>query len=330
MRVCLVYDCLFPWTVGGAERWYRNLAERLAADGHEVTYLTLLQWDAAEPPSIPACASSRSSGRGGALRRRRQPARSGRRCASAAGVLRHLLRHGRALRRRAHASFPYFSVLAAGAGAAARPLPARRRLVRGLERATTGASTSGGVGGRVGCARAAALRARAAARLLLLAAARARACASEGLRGEPTRARAALYAGRLEPPRAAAEPRAARRLRRAPHPREARARGRRARSPRARARGLDVRGVIFGDGPERAARARGDRARTGSTGVVEAPGFVDTRGRRRRDAPRAVPAAALAREGYGLVVVEASARGHAGDRRRGRGQRGGRAGRGRA
>ena len=45
MRICLVYDCLFSWTVGGAERWYRNLAERLAADGHDVTYLTLRQWD---------------------------------------------------------------------------------------------------------------------------------------------------------------------------------------------------------------------------------------------------------------------------------------------
>ena len=44
MRVCLVYDCLFPYTVGGAERWYRNLSERLAADGHDVTYLTLRQW----------------------------------------------------------------------------------------------------------------------------------------------------------------------------------------------------------------------------------------------------------------------------------------------
>ena len=30
MRICLVYDCLFPYTVGGAERWYRNLGERLA------------------------------------------------------------------------------------------------------------------------------------------------------------------------------------------------------------------------------------------------------------------------------------------------------------
>ncbi len=44
MRVCVVYDCLFPYTIGGAERWYRNLAEHLAAQGHEVTYLTLRQW----------------------------------------------------------------------------------------------------------------------------------------------------------------------------------------------------------------------------------------------------------------------------------------------
>ena len=27
MRICLVFDCLYPHTVGGAERWYRNLAE---------------------------------------------------------------------------------------------------------------------------------------------------------------------------------------------------------------------------------------------------------------------------------------------------------------
>ena len=44
MRICIIYDCLFPWTIGGAERWYRNLAEQLAAAGHEVTYLTLRQW----------------------------------------------------------------------------------------------------------------------------------------------------------------------------------------------------------------------------------------------------------------------------------------------
>src|SRR3954453_11668405 len=51
MRVCLVYDCLYPYTVGGAERWYRNLAEELVARGHEVTYLTRLQWD--DAPVVP-------------------------------------------------------------------------------------------------------------------------------------------------------------------------------------------------------------------------------------------------------------------------------------
>jgi hypothetical protein len=37
MRICLVYDCLYPYTVGGAEHWYRNLSERLAEGGHEYT-----------------------------------------------------------------------------------------------------------------------------------------------------------------------------------------------------------------------------------------------------------------------------------------------------
>src|SRR4051794_41809487 len=45
MRVCLLYDCLFPYTVGGAERWYRNLGKRLVEAGHEGDYLTLRQWE---------------------------------------------------------------------------------------------------------------------------------------------------------------------------------------------------------------------------------------------------------------------------------------------
>src|SRR5882672_8916762 len=53
MRICIVYDCLFPWTIGGAERYYRNLAERLAAQGHDITYLTLTQWATEEAPDIP-------------------------------------------------------------------------------------------------------------------------------------------------------------------------------------------------------------------------------------------------------------------------------------
>jgi glycosyltransferase involved in cell wall biosynthesis len=53
MQICFVFDCLYPYTVGGAERWYRGLAEQLAARGHDVTYLTLLQWDPAEGPGVP-------------------------------------------------------------------------------------------------------------------------------------------------------------------------------------------------------------------------------------------------------------------------------------
>ena len=53
MRICLVYDCLFPYTVGGAERWYRNLALRLRDAGHDVTYLTLRQWDRGSFDDLP-------------------------------------------------------------------------------------------------------------------------------------------------------------------------------------------------------------------------------------------------------------------------------------
>jgi glycosyltransferase involved in cell wall biosynthesis len=53
MRVCLAFDCLYPHSVGGGERWYRALADGLAARGHDVTYLTLRQWDPARGPGVP-------------------------------------------------------------------------------------------------------------------------------------------------------------------------------------------------------------------------------------------------------------------------------------
>src|SRR3954463_16824619 len=124
MRVCVVYDCLFPYTVGGGERWYRNLAERLARDGHEVTYLTLRQWDRGEAISVlgvrvvpvgPRMALYAEDGR----RRILPPLVFG------LGVLVYLLRHGRRFDVVHTASFPYFSLLAA---AAARP-PGRYRIV---------------------------------------------------------------------------------------------------------------------------------------------------------------------------------------------------------
>ncbi|WP_158850677.1 glycosyltransferase family 4 protein [Saccharothrix deserti] len=45
MRIAIAYDCLFPWSKGGGERLYRRFAEEFVAAGHEVTYLTRLQWD---------------------------------------------------------------------------------------------------------------------------------------------------------------------------------------------------------------------------------------------------------------------------------------------
>ena len=53
LQICIAYDRLYPWSIGGAERWYRRLAERLASDGHRVTYLTTRQWAAGDEPCLP-------------------------------------------------------------------------------------------------------------------------------------------------------------------------------------------------------------------------------------------------------------------------------------
>ncbi|HXC46301.1 MAG TPA: glycosyltransferase family 4 protein [Solirubrobacteraceae bacterium] len=121
MRVCLVYDCLYPYTVGGAERWYRNLAERLLQEGHEITYLTLRQWPRGERLELDPRIRVVVAGPRMALytvppapRRRILPP-----LVFGAGVLWHLLRHGRSYDVVHTCAFPYFSLLAA---ALARPL----------------------------------------------------------------------------------------------------------------------------------------------------------------------------------------------------------------
>lgn len=113
MRICLAYDCLYPWTVGGHERYMRQVAEAAAAAGHEVTFLTRLQWDAANPPRIPGVrvlAVSRTDPLygpdGGRLIG--PPLRFGR------GVLGHLARHRGEYDVVHLCSFPYFSLIAAG------------------------------------------------------------------------------------------------------------------------------------------------------------------------------------------------------------------------
>src|SRR5947209_20110885 len=147
MRICIVYDCLYPHTVGGAERWYRNVAERLAAAGHDVTYLTLRQWRRGADPGVSGV-NVVSAGPPMALyvegRRRILPP-----LVFGAGVLWHMLRHGRRYDVVHTASFPYFSLLAA---AAARRL-GRFRIVADWHEVWSAEYWSeylGGLGGRIG------------------------------------------------------------------------------------------------------------------------------------------------------------------------------------
>src|SRR6202007_1624014 len=93
-------------------RWYRNLALRLAADGHEVTYVTLRQWPRGTAPDLPGVRVRAAGPRLGLYRRAGQrrvlpPLVFG------AGVLWHLLRHGGRYDVVHTCSFPYFSLLAA-------------------------------------------------------------------------------------------------------------------------------------------------------------------------------------------------------------------------
>src|SRR6476660_2633079 len=149
MRICLVYDCLFPYTVGGAERWYRNLAERLVAEGHEVTYVTLRQWDRGQRLDLDERVKVVTAGPRMALyteggRRRILPP-----LVFGIGLLAHLLRRGRRYEVVHTCSFPYFSLLAA---AAVRPLARYALVVDWFEvwRPSYWREYLGGRAGRVG------------------------------------------------------------------------------------------------------------------------------------------------------------------------------------
>ena len=52
LRIAIVYDRVFPASFGGVERWFRLLAESLAAEGHQVTYLTTRHWPDGAVPTI--------------------------------------------------------------------------------------------------------------------------------------------------------------------------------------------------------------------------------------------------------------------------------------
>lgn len=302
MRVCLLYDCLFPYTVGGAERWYRNLGERLAAAGHEVDYLTLRQWDGPRELELggmrvvavgPRMALYTDDGR----RRILPPLVYG------AGVLWRLLRSGRRYDVVHTASFPYFSLLAA---ALAR-LPHRFRLVVDWHEVWTRdywREYLGPAGGAVGWA-VQRLCARISQRAFCFSRLHAARLREEGYSGDPI-VLEGEYAGPLEPEQPLEpDPVAVFAGRHIPEKR----------APlvvtafeHARHEMPELRCAIYGDGPDRPEVLR-LIAELGLGDAVEAPGFVAPE--RLEEALRHALCLVLPsrREGYGMVVIEAASKG---------------------
>ncbi len=301
MRVCIVYDCLYPHTIGGAERWYRNLAERLVADGHEVDYLTLRQWpDGADAGlsgvrvfAVGQPMALYSKGR----RRIAPPLRFG------VGVFLHLARHGRRYDVVHTASFPYFPLLAAGA----LRKPGRYQLVVDWHEVWTRSYWRDYVGGLAGAVGWGVQRlcVRVPQRAFCFSRLHERRLREEGFRGDVTVLRG-QYAGptgtrtsAVFPPLVVSAGR---------HIPEKRVTALVPAIARARETLPELRCEIIGDGPDRA-EVVALITRLGLEAVVEAPGFV-TRERVDDALGGALCLALLSRrEGYGLVIVEAASRG---------------------
>jgi glycosyltransferase involved in cell wall biosynthesis len=300
VRICVVYDCLYPYTVGGAERWYRNLAGRLAEQGHDVTYLTRRQWPVGTEPELPgvrvvAVAPAMELYAHG--RRRIVPP-----LVFGLGTLWHLLRRGGRYDVVHTASFPYFSLLAAGM---ARPAT-RYRLVVDWHEVWTEAYWREYLGpslGRIGW-RVQRLCLRIPQRAFCFSRLHEQRLRESGLRGSVTLLEGE-YAGELTAPTPRpADPVVVFAGRHIP---EKRVDALLPAVARARLEIPDLRCEIFGDGPERSRLLEAIAAQDLGA-FVSAPGFVDS-----DVVDRAIERALCVllpsrREGYGLVVVEASAR----------------------
>jgi len=299
VRVCLVFDCLYPHSVGGGERWYRAVAEGVAARGHEVTYLTLLNWDPAVGPDVPGVDVIAVAPEMPIYAKGRRSI--GAQLRFAFGVFRHLARHGGSYDI-VQTPALHLSLLAV---LAARPIRGFALVVDWFEvwRRDYWIEYLGPVWGRLGwlgqrltarTSHAALCFSRLHAERLQALGYEGRITLVEGLRelDEPASPIPAepvvVFAGRHIPEKRAAAVVPAVALAREELP--------------------GLRAVIFGDGPERDRVLRLIEER-GLDGAVEAPGF----GEAERVQETLRSALCLLhpseREGYGIVVVEAAALG---------------------
>jgi glycosyltransferase involved in cell wall biosynthesis len=302
VRICLVYDHVFPQTIGGTERWLRDLALRLAELGNEVTYLTMRHWDSSAPPALPGVkvVGLVDPGRVYSAERRTlgPPLRFG------WAVWRHLARHGRDYDVVHTAAFPYFPLLGAGL---ARRRGGYRIFVDWIEVWTCAywRRYTGLVRGMVGwlvqrvCLRIP----QTAFSMSRLHAAR---LAKEGFRGEPI-VLPGIYAGPAEPARPEDIDEnlvvyAGRHVREKRVP--ALVRG----FAQAHRQRPQLRLAVYGDGPERAGVETLVRE-LGVDGSVTVAGTGTETEIAGAFAHAACIATASEREGYGLIVVEAAARG---------------------
>ena len=306
MRIALVYDCLYPYTGGGAERWLRAVAEELAGE-HEVTYVTRRHWGRGPAPELGGahCVGVSASGPlyTASGRRRLLPAMR-----FAFGAFLHF-----ACRRRSYdlvhcLSYPYLPLIAirlALAGADGR----RKLWCEWLECLSTDYWRS--YGGRLG-----GLLGRTLQRICIASTPRAfafsrhtcRRLREEGFGGRlellgglaedpPTalgeeeldsREEIVLFAGRHVPDKGVLLVPPTLRIARSERP--------------------GLRAVLTGDGPQRAEVAR-ELERLGLAELVDMPGFVEVEELGRQFRRAACLLAPSIRDGYGMAVAEAAAAG---------------------
>jgi glycosyltransferase involved in cell wall biosynthesis len=302
VRICLVYDHLFPQTIGGAERWMRDLARHLARSQHEVTYLTMRHWDGETPPELDGVRVLGLVDPGRIYEDERRTLGPPLRFGFAVG--RHLARHGRDYDIVHTASFPFFPLLAAAA--------LRRRREYGLVVDWHEVWTrsywrhySGLVTGTIGwLVQRACIRVR--QRAYCMSRMNAERLVAEGFEGEPI-VLPGIYAGPTVPTRNA-EVDPALVVYAGRHVREKRV-GELVRGfGRAREQMPELRLEIYGNGPE-LGRVETLVLELDLTDAVRVAGYRPEEEVGAALSRAACLATASEREGYGLVVVEAAARG---------------------